>query len=339
MSHPPAARQPPDPPLGDAGILLRVPSRGDAQAIASACRDPEIARWVPVPVPYTLADAASFLDTIEAGWTSGSPSTFAIVDRSGGHLLGMISLEYGAVAGRAAVGYWIAPGARRRGIATRAVRLVAAWAFEDPALERLELTTLVGNVASGRVALGAGFAREGILRQFLSFRGTPVDAVMFARVRSGGPGTGPAPTWRAGDNGAPELRPGAASVSLNETLDEWERAAMAVGSLAAETGPAAEPLVAELLDALREEVARRSSDGPFNGPGAEAADRRDAIATLLADLGLADPTEPADALAALGWDGNEVDDLLAPFGTDEARLVVAAWLAAGARARRLLAGR
>ena len=43
--------------------------------------------------------------------------------------------------------------------------------------------TLVGNDASGRVALRAGFRREGILRRYLPFRDHTVDAVMYAMLR------------------------------------------------------------------------------------------------------------------------------------------------------------
>jgi RimJ/RimL family protein N-acetyltransferase len=61
---------------------------------------------------------------------------------------------------------------------------VTRWAFAvEPELVRMELLTLVGNEASGRVALRAGFAREGVLRSYLPFRGGLVDAVMFARLR------------------------------------------------------------------------------------------------------------------------------------------------------------
>jgi signal transduction histidine kinase len=133
---------------------------------------------------------------------------------------------------------------------------------------------------------------------------------------------------------------------LADALDEWDRASAALGTLAAPGGgPAAPgatdaagstPLAAELLDALRDEVARRASGPPVLDP-LDAADRRDAVAILLADLGMVDPGEPAASLVALGWDGNEIDDLLAPFGHDEARLVVAAWLAAAALVRSLLA--
>ena len=123
---------------------------------------------------------------------------------------------------------------------------------------------------------------------------------------------------------------------LETALDEWDRATTALGTLTAGGGPAAGPVAAELLDTLREEAARRAGAPPTLDP-LDAADRRDAVGTLLGALGMAAPHEPAAALVALGWDGNELDDLLAPFGDDEARLVVAVWLAATALVRQLLA--
>jgi RimJ/RimL family protein N-acetyltransferase len=63
----------------------------------------------------------------------------------------------------AEVGYWLLAAARGRGTARRAVRLLCAWSFEVCGLERLQLATLPGNVASERVAQACGFHREGTL--------------------------------------------------------------------------------------------------------------------------------------------------------------------------------
>ena len=486
--RPPAAtRLPPEPPLTDGEVILRLPRTSDAEAVAAACSDPEIARWIPVPVPYSLDDALDFIAGAGDSWATGADLTFGIEERASGMLVGMIGLHGLDTPGRASVGYWLAPGARGRGLATRAVRLIAAWAFEDPALERLQLMTLVGNDASGRVALRAGFRREGILRRYLAFRETLVDAVMYATVREAGEDDtgahpvhdplarvslfadlGPAELARVravateitmpeggvliveGDPGdalyvllegtlAVSRRAGSGEVSLTTVgpgavqgeiavleggvrratvraatparlvrigrddlfdvlarepavlrslvgtvarrlrdleasaqeqerlaslgtlaaglahelnnpaaaarssvgqlelaLDEWDRATTALGMLTAGGGAAAGPVAAELLDTLREEAARRAGAPPPLDP-LDAADRRDAVATLLGTLGMAAPHEPAASLVALGWDGNELDDLLAPFGDDEARLVVAAWLAATALLRQLLA--
>lgn len=176
---------PPDPPLSDGTVVLRLPREPDAPAIAAACADPEIARWIPVPVPYRLEDAREFVAFAAEAWSSGREPTFVICDAASGLLVGSIAIHRRPDEPRtAAVGYWVAPEARGRGLAARAARLVARWAFTvEPELVRMELLTLVGNEASGRVALRAGFAREGVLRRYLPFRGDLVDAVMFARLR------------------------------------------------------------------------------------------------------------------------------------------------------------
>ncbi len=176
---------PPDPPLSDGAVVLRLPRKADAPAIAAACADPEIARWIPVPIPYRLEDANVFVAFTAEAWSSGREPTFVICDAASGLLVGSIAIHRRPDEPRtAAVGYWLAPEARGRGLAARAVRLVTRWAFTvEPELVRMELLTLVGNEASGRVALRAGFAREGVLRRYLPFRGALVDAVMFARLR------------------------------------------------------------------------------------------------------------------------------------------------------------
>jgi RimJ/RimL family protein N-acetyltransferase len=175
----------PDRPLTDGTLVLRLPRDADAPAIAAACADPEIARWIPVPVPYRLEDARTFVAFTAEGWSGGREPTFVIADAADGALLGTLAFHRRPdEPGKAAVGYWLAPGARGRGAATGAVLLAVRWAFGiEPALVRMELLTLVGNEASGRVALRAGFTREGVLRRYLPFRGELMDAVMFARLR------------------------------------------------------------------------------------------------------------------------------------------------------------
>ncbi|MCU0483112.1 MAG: GNAT family N-acetyltransferase [Chloroflexi bacterium] len=180
---------PPDPPLADEVVALRPPSTADVPAIAAACTDPEIARWTAVPSPYTPAHARRFVAQARRWWRTGrTAAVFAIVERASDQLVGMIGLEP-VEPGLAEVGYWIAPGARRRGFATRAVRLVSTWAFSDRNLVRLELHALAGNEASCAVARKAGFGREGVARSGLVVRGQRTDGVVFALIR-GDPGTG-----------------------------------------------------------------------------------------------------------------------------------------------------
>lgn len=167
----------------DGVVTLRPWRSGDAADVARACSDPEIARWLPVPVPYDLAAGQGYVDGIvPSQWAAGTVANVAVVDAVGGGLLGAIGLTLRDGIGE--VGYWTAPWARGRGVATRATALHVGWALEVLRLPRLELLADVRNDASQRVALAAGFTREGVARAVRPAprSGDRVDMVVFART-------------------------------------------------------------------------------------------------------------------------------------------------------------
>lgn len=176
---------PPEPWLADGVIALRALRADDASAITAACQDREIQRWVPLlPIPYTDADARGFILMSLQAWHDGTGCEFAIVDATDGRFLGAAGLHLGANARRRAIGYWVSPHARRRGVASRAVRLLSRWAFERLGTERLGLWTLPGNVASQAVAEKGGFRFEGLVRNWeLDRDDNLIDAMMFAMTR------------------------------------------------------------------------------------------------------------------------------------------------------------
>ena len=80
------------------------------------------------------------------------------------------------------IGYWTAPWARGRGVATRAATALSDAAFAA-GLSRVELLAEMENPASQRVALRAGFAYEGLRRGAAAARGgTRRDLLAFARL-------------------------------------------------------------------------------------------------------------------------------------------------------------
>jgi RimJ/RimL family protein N-acetyltransferase len=173
--------RPPDPPLTDGRILLRPWRDADAEAVVAACQDPDIQRFVPVPVPYTAESGRAFIDASHRAWAQGTEGRFAVADAATGEVLGAVGLHPVRYR-RWDVGYWVAPWARRRGVASAAVRLVCAWAMREHDLVRIGLFTDVDNEASQRVALRAGFRREGVLRNWAFHHDTVMDAVMFSLV-------------------------------------------------------------------------------------------------------------------------------------------------------------
>ncbi|MEU3452789.1 GNAT family N-acetyltransferase [Micromonospora sp. NPDC006766] len=149
------------------GLLLRPWRAEDADAVCRACQDPEIQRWTTVPRPYRPEHALDFVarKSSPAAWAAGTGAEFAVCDAATGELLascGLISIDPGH--GSAEIGYWTAPWARGRGVAVRATRAVARWAFDVRELRRLIWQAEIGNHASRLVALRAGFRIEGELR-------------------------------------------------------------------------------------------------------------------------------------------------------------------------------
>src|SRR3954468_3395458 len=144
--------------LRTARLVLRRPRADRAGAIAAACADPEIPRFIPfIPVPYTLADANAFVADCERTWRESDRRTFVVVDAASDELLGAVSV---VLAEGGSVGYWLKREARGRGIATEAVAAAVAWALGHGG-SRLFLLTHPDNVASQRVAEKCGFRRAG----------------------------------------------------------------------------------------------------------------------------------------------------------------------------------
>jgi RimJ/RimL family protein N-acetyltransferase len=159
----------PEPPLTDGVVLLR-PWRGDdLEFVVSACHDPEVARFSPaIASPYAADDAHSWFASQEPERLVGNALDLAITSADSGSVLGAVGLNAVSAGRRSAtIGYWLAREARGQRHVSRAVRLLAGWAFDELALERLELTTDPENLGSQRVAERCGFRREGHLRSHM----------------------------------------------------------------------------------------------------------------------------------------------------------------------------
>lgn len=150
---------------------LRPLRQDDAAEIARACSDDSIGRWTQVPVPYRLEDAQDFIAS-----KAGEDHVWAI-DVDG--LVGVIGVRRTSATmpgPTTEVGYWVAPWARGRGIATHALIAVRD-ELDRAGYQRIEWEALAGNEASVRVAVKSGFVIEGHRRQGMIQRGRLVDAV------------------------------------------------------------------------------------------------------------------------------------------------------------------
>jgi RimJ/RimL family protein N-acetyltransferase len=152
---------PPDSPLRDDAVLLRPWVPEDVDAVVDGFGHPSVTQWFPVEVPFTKAAASAFVEAAGAAWLADECATFAVIDVETGVAVGGVDVDEIDWAARSGdVGYWLAASARGRGLATRAVRLVARWALADLGLTRLTLLAEPENTASLAVATRTGFRRE-----------------------------------------------------------------------------------------------------------------------------------------------------------------------------------
>ncbi len=148
------------PPPQDEVVALRPWRDDDVAFLVAACNDPAVARFTRVPVPYTADHARAWIAASAWLLELGREAHLAIAAaddpaRPPLGAAGLVAVDW--TARRGELGYWLAPGARGRGAATRAVTLLRDWAHGPLGLQRLVMRIHGDNRASRRVAERAAF--------------------------------------------------------------------------------------------------------------------------------------------------------------------------------------
>jgi RimJ/RimL family protein N-acetyltransferase len=167
----------------DGTIRLEPLAPRHLEGLAELGRDVDVQRFTYVPTPWVDGFERAWLERYQQGHEDGTRAGFAIVDEASGSFLGLAALVDLDREGRQAeAGYIVAPQARGRGIAARAVRLLTDWALNELGLERVELRITADNTPSIRVAERSGFVREGLLRSVHFKQELRADLVVYSRL-------------------------------------------------------------------------------------------------------------------------------------------------------------
>jgi RimJ/RimL family protein N-acetyltransferase len=116
--------------------------------------DPDIAYWTPIVSPFDAAAARTRLGRDRQLRADGTAILLAITI-DGGAPLGEVMLRRTPEGPE--LGYAVGPAHRGQGLAARAVRVMAAYAFEQLGAEKVILELEAENAASVAVATKAGF--------------------------------------------------------------------------------------------------------------------------------------------------------------------------------------
>lgn len=153
-------RHPPD-LLTDGWVTIRLPRSNDVLRVAEYGGNEELLEGIWIAGPFPDSNLTNWANNVItqalAGWTkSGGVHGGGLVIDAAESFVGMIYLTPSGNNG-VEISYGVAPPARRRGIATRALRLITDWAVTSGAFTSVELRIAENHVASRRVAEKAGF--------------------------------------------------------------------------------------------------------------------------------------------------------------------------------------
>ncbi|MFK0258222.1 GNAT family N-acetyltransferase [Streptomyces sp. NPDC090445] len=140
--------------LSGEGLVLRDWEEADLAVMPELFDHPDIAYWTPIVSPFDAAAALARLDRDRQLRAAGTAILLAItVD--GGAPLGEVMLRRAPEGTE--IGYAVGPAHRGQGLAVRAVRVMAPYAFEQLGAEQVILELEAENAASVAVATKAGF--------------------------------------------------------------------------------------------------------------------------------------------------------------------------------------
>jgi UDP-4-amino-4,6-dideoxy-N-acetyl-beta-L-altrosamine N-acetyltransferase len=145
-------------------VLLRRMSREDAADVVRMRAEPGVQAQLFSAGPPTIEEHLRWLADMEA---RGDRHEFMIVERASGRSVGTIGLSHiDRVNRRAEYGVLIGEsGARGKGLAAEASRLLLGYAFGTLGLRRVYLHVFARNADALRLYRRVGFQPEGVLRQ------------------------------------------------------------------------------------------------------------------------------------------------------------------------------
>jgi ribosomal-protein-serine acetyltransferase len=172
--------------LATDSVLLRPFADDDVGRLYEAVRESiaEVSPWLSwCHQDYSIEESREFISSRARAAASEEWYSFGIFAEDTGRFLGGVGLNFiNRVHRLGNLGYWVRTSAAGRGVATKAARLMARFAFEQADLRRVEILAAVPNLASQRVAEKAGAVREGVLRNRLLIGDKSQDAVLFSLI-------------------------------------------------------------------------------------------------------------------------------------------------------------
>jgi RimJ/RimL family protein N-acetyltransferase len=170
-------------------LILRQFQPSDAANFRAYRNDPEVAKYQSWTPDVSEEKAKAFVLS-QSQLTAGARDEWvqiAIEDVSSGELVGDCAVHVDGEGQQAEVGFSIATGWQRKGIAGEALAALLDWAFgaeDGPGLHRVHATIDARNEAAAALLARLGFRREGHFIQNVFFKAAWGDEDQYAMLSS-----------------------------------------------------------------------------------------------------------------------------------------------------------
>lgn len=176
-------------PLATARLDLEPLTQAHAQALFLGLQDARIYRWISALPPKSLERLGAYFQKNESRRSPDGTQlwlNWALRRQSDGAYMGMLDAETAVEPAQesSTMGYLLFPKYWNNGYATESVKAVACHLEAHGVTEQRALVTL-GNEASGRVLVKAGFVRNRIIPDNDTIRGKKYDDVEYVRLGHG----------------------------------------------------------------------------------------------------------------------------------------------------------
>lgn len=165
-------------------FILRAWQEADAEAVAAAANNPNIAKNLrnTFPYPYSLEDARWYVNDCISNEGKGQITRAIEVD---GKAVGSIGIfvKDDVYEKSAELGYWLSEDYWRQGIVSSAARMLCREAFAAFDIVRIFASTFECNAGSRGVLEKAGFTYEGTMRNGIYKNGNIHSYCMYSILR------------------------------------------------------------------------------------------------------------------------------------------------------------
>lgn len=165
-------------------VVLRAFGDADVGMVMDLSTDSYVPLTGSLPGRADREAATAYIERQRSRLTSGVGYSFCVADSHTDRALGTVGLWLdGLTGGLATAGYSVAPRARGRGIAGKALTALTTFAWSIEGLQRIELYVEPWKTASVRTAEVAGYGRSGAARKEQKLGGRRVEMLVYTAVR------------------------------------------------------------------------------------------------------------------------------------------------------------